>query len=319
MAKILVTGTAGFIGSHLSERLLDLGYDVWGIDNFDPFYDRATKEENLSMCMKSAHFHFLEMDITDRSAFSDLPTNFDLVIHLAAKAGVRPSIAAPDDYLKTNIEGSQNILNWMAANKMKNFLFAGSSSVYGNNTKIPFSEIDNVDNPISPYAYTKKACELMIHCYHHLYDFNTIILRFFTVYGPRQRPDLAIHKFTRMIRKGETITMYGDGSTARDYTYISDIVNGVVRSADLLMQSPAAMYEIINLGNHSPVSLKDLIAALFKAAGKDVPVRQMPMQPGDVDITYADIEKAGRLLGYHPGTNLADGLKSFIDWYDARN
>lgn len=317
MAKILITGAAGFIGSHLSEALIAGGHDVFGIDNFDPFYDRRIKEANLAGLLSSPAFTFREADITDKKAFGGFPADCDVVIHLAAKAGVRPSIDDPDGYLRTNVEGTQNLMNWMVRSGINKLLFASSSSVYGNNRKIPFAETDNVDFPISPYAYTKKAAELLIHTFHHLYGMSAFCLRFFTVYGPRQRPDLAIHKFTRMIRRGEALTMFGDGSTSRDYTFVADTVAGVSRALDLLLREENPRYEIINLGNNAPVALKDLIARLFEATGQTVPVRQLDMQPGDVDITYADIAKAEKLLGYRPATDIRTGLKAFVDWYDA--
>ena len=319
MLKVLITGAAGFIGSHLAERLLNDGHRVIGLDNFDPFYDRRIKEGNLSIALSHPSFTFFEMNLLDKGAYGQLDKNIDVVIHLAAKAGVRPSIESPDEYLRGNIEATQNIMNWMVRTDIKKLIFAGSSSVYGNNKKIPFSEKDNVDFPISPYAYTKKACELLTHSYHHLYDISTLCLRFFTVYGPRQRPDLAIHKFARLIYSGQPIPMFGDGTTSRDYTFINDTIDGIVRSLKLISETKESLYEVINLGNNSPVLLKDLISTIFNATGKAVNIEQYDMQPGDVDCTYADIEKAKQLLGYDPKTNLKDGITAFIKWYEEIN
>lgn len=315
MAKLLITGCAGFIGSHLTDRLLSEGHAVTGLDNFDPFYPRKIKEQNMLAFSGHPSFRLIEADIASPETFEGLGSDFDAVIHLAAKAGVRPSIKDPDDYLRVNIKGTQNVANWMAASGLDKLIFAGSSSVYGNNKNIPFSESDNVDFPISPYAYTKKAGELLLHTYHHLYRISTLCLRFFTVYGPRQRPDLAIHKFTRMIFDGKPITMYGDGSTSRDYTYISDTVDGISRALDFILESGPDLFEIINLGNNTPVTLQDLINAIFEATGRTVPVQQLDMQPGDVDVTYADISKAQALLGYSPSTSLNRGLAEFVAWY----
>ncbi len=314
--RILITGVAGFIGSHLTESLLSLGHKIVGIDNFDPFYKKDIKLSNLSFFLDHPQFQFIELDICNKNHISSLPKEIDVVIHLAAKAGVRPSIESPNDYLKTNIEGTQNIMNWMVDNNIKNFLFASSSSIYGNNKKVPFSETDIVDFPISPYAYTKKACELLIHTYHHLYEINALCLRFFTVYGPRQRPDLAIHKFTRLIYEDQPIPMFGDGSTSRDYTYVGDIVSGICKALEFITSGTDLKYEIINIGNNQTVKLQELIEALFIATEKEVPIKKMEMQPGDVNRTFADISKAKNLLDYNPQTKLLDGLKEFIKWYE---
>jgi nucleoside-diphosphate-sugar epimerase len=318
MAVYLITGCAGFIGSHLSEKLLSEGHQVIGIDNFDPFYARCIKEKNLQTALKSTSFTFYEMDIASPKLWEQIHTEIDCVIHLAAKAGVRPSIEDPEGYIQTNIIGTQLLLSWMTKHQHKNLVFASSSSVYGNNKKIPFSETDNVDFPISPYAYTKKACEQMIYTYHHLYQINALCLRFFTVYGPRQRPDLAIHKFTHLMHEQQPITLFGDGSTARDYTYVEDTVNGILKSIQYLgNKTEVRVYEIINLGNNQPVELKVLVDELKIAAKREVQIQRLPMQPGDVDITYADIEKAKKLLGYQPNTSIRDGLKKFMDWYES--
>lgn len=313
MAKVLVTGCAGFIGSHLCERLLAEGHAVVGIDNFDPFYDKAVKEQNLSVFSGHEHFEFHELDFRYKVQLNDLEP-VDVVIHLAAKAGVLPSLKHADEYIATNIVGTNNILEWMREGDMKKLLFASSSSIYGNNKKIPFNEEDVVNKPISPYAFTKRSCELMNFSYHHLYDFDILNLRLFTVYGPRQRPDLAIHKFVRLISEGDGITMYGDGSTARDYTYVKDTVSGFIQALDYI-QSNSGVYEIINLGNNQPVKLKELIDTIYELTGNKPNIEQLPMQPGDVDITYADITKAQQFLGYQPKTGIRDGLQQFIEWY----
>jgi nucleoside-diphosphate-sugar epimerase len=317
MKHILVTGAAGFIGSHLSEALLAGGYQVTGIDNFDPFYNRTIKEQNLEILRQDKHFDFIEGDIADASCFDRLTSHFDAVIHLAAKAGVRPSIADPAGYIRTNITGTQNILNWMRSNDIKKFVFASSSSVYGNNKKIPFAESDSVDNPISPYAFTKKSGELMNFSFHHLYKIDIVNLRFFTVYGPRQRPDLAIHKFIDLIDKDQAIPVFGKGDTYRDYTYIKDIVTGIIGSLDYV-NGHEHVYEIFNIGNNQPVSLMELITTLYRLMGKEPRLEYLPMQPGDVDRTYASIDKAQQLLGYSPSTSIEDGLQQFIEWYYQR-
>lgn len=317
MYHVLLTGCAGFIGSHLTERLLAEGHTVTGIDNFDPFYARSAKEANLALLLPHPNFRFLEVDLVDTAAVMALDEKADVVIHLAAKAGVLPSLKDPVAYIDTNIKATNNLLEWMRSKGIVKMLFASSSSVYGNNKKVPFSEIDAVDEQISPYAFTKRSCELMNHSYHHLYGFDILNLRLFTVYGPRQRPDLAIHKFVKMIKAGEPITMYGDGSTARDYTYVADTVDGFVKALHYVMNH-TKVFEIVNLGNNGPVKLSDLIAAIYAAMGAQPNIIPMPMQPGDVDITYADITKAQQLFGYQPTTTLQEGLKQFITWYHER-
>lgn len=311
---VLVTGAAGFIGSHLCERLIKDGYEVIGIDNFDTFYDKSIKEFNLIELKKEKKFQFIEGDITDPGLFEQLLTPVDTVFHLAAKAGVLPSIKAPASYIHVNISGTQNILDWMVKKNVKKMVFASSSSIYGNNKKIPFSEDDNVDRPVSPYAFTKKACELMLHTYFHLYEVNTVCLRFFTVYGERQRPDLAIHKFIRQITNNQEITLYGTGNTSRDYTYIDDIINGIL-SAFLYINTKDRVYEIINLGNNSPVSLNNLVQIISEALKMKPQIKFLPVQPGDVEITYADIIKAKTLLGYMPSTDFKSGIKNFVKWF----
>ena len=315
MSKILITGCAGFIGSNLTERLLKEGHQIIGIDNFDPFYPREIKEQNLKTAKEHSNFSFREMDITNKDDLEKLDQDIEVVIHLAAKAGVRPSINNPQSYLENNIRGTQNILEWMQQNGISKLLFASSSSVYGNNKKVPFAETDNVDFPISPYAYTKKACELLIYTFHHLYNIDALCLRFFTVYGPRQRPDLAINKFVRLINNNEPIVMFGDGSTSRDYTFIDDTVQGITKALAYIKEHDQ-IYDILNLGNNTPVKLSELIDLIRIATQKEVTVIQEKMQPGDVNRTYADISKAQKILEYQPNTNMAAGLKKFVQWYE---
>lgn len=315
MSKILVTGVAGFIGSHLSEKLLDLGHQVLGVDNFDPFYNREAKERNLAVLQNREGFDFIEADITEFNSLLAIETPVDVVIHLAAKAGVLPSLKDSTGYINTNIQGTNNLLEWMKLRGVKKMLFASSSSVYGNNKSIPFRETDAVDEQISPYAFTKRSCELMNYSYHKLYNLDILNLRLFTVFGPRQRPDLAIHKFVKLIDARQPINMYGDGTTARDYTFVLDTVSGFIKALDYI-QAHEGVYDILNLGNHQPVKLKDLIAGIYEAMGQEPNINTMPMQPGDVNITYADISKAQKLLGYNPSTSLQEGLRSFIKWYD---
>jgi UDP-glucuronate 4-epimerase len=316
MKSYLVTGCAGFIGSHVCEKLLRQGNKVLGIDNFDDYYDLSIKKRNLNSFAAHPDFSFYEMDITDSASWNNIDKKVDVVIHLAAKVGIRPSIDDAYGYLQTNVYGTQNLLDWMVKNQLKKIVFASSSSVYGNNKKIPFHEEDSVDFPISPYAYTKKSCELMLYTYHHLCNMNAICLRFFTVYGPRQRPDLAIHKFVKQIFNNEYINLYGDGTTGRDYTYVEDIVDGVLKSIDFV-KSRTETFEIINLGNNNPVLLKDLLFLLEKTIGKKSLINNMPMQAGDVNYTFADISKAKKLLNYSPNTTLEVGLKKFVDWYQS--
>lgn len=317
MYNVLLTGCAGFIGSHLTERLLAEGHTVTGIDNFDDFYPREAKEANLRLLLPNPSFTFVELDLANTEAVMALDVKADVVIHLAAKAGVLPSLKAPVAYINTNITATNNLLEWMRAKGIKKMLFASSSSVYGNNKKIPFAEADSVDEQISPYAFTKRSCELMNYSYHHLYGFDILNLRLFTVYGPRQRPDLAIHKFVKMIKAGQPITMYGDGSTARDYTFVADTVDGFMKALGYIMTHDK-VYDIVNLGNNGPIKLATLISSIYEAMGEQPNVVQMPMQPGDVDITYADITKAQTLFGYQPTTSLQAGLKQFINWYNER-
>lgn len=316
MTKILITGCAGFIGSHLAERLLDKGHTVIGIDNFDPFYDRVVKEGNLSHFAEHDNFEFYEIDIANKRSLKALPVP-DVVIHLAAKAGVLPSLKDPAGYINANIVGTNNLLEFMKGNEVGKLVFASSSSVYGNTPEMPFKETGFVDRPISPYAFTKRSCELMNYNYHHLYNFDILNLRLFTVYGPRQRPDLAIHKFINLIRQGKPIDMYGDGSTSRDYTFVFDTVTGLEAALEYVMNNER-VYEIVNLGNNHPVKLIDLINTIYELMNEKPNINPMPMQPGDVDITYADISKAQKLLGYNPSTTIKEGLSSFIKWFNER-
>ena len=316
MSKIVITGCAGFIGSHLTERLLKHNHQVIGIDNFDPYYDIKIKEKNISGFLNHEAFQLFKTDITDKEKLKKaIPDGVDLVVHLAAKAGVRPSIEDPDAYINVNIKGTQHILDIMVEKGIKKMAFASSSSVYGNTKVTPFVETMDVSNPISPYAATKKACELINHTYHHLHHLDIMNLRFFTVFGPRQRPDLAIHKFTQLIYEDKPITMFGDGSAARDFTYIEDTISGIYGAIDYLFTHDD-VFETINLGNNQPVLLRDLISTIYNETGKKQNINQLPMQPGDVNITYADISKAQQLLGYQPKFNFKQGIKNFVEWYN---
>lgn len=313
MDTILVTGCAGFIGSHVCTLLLSKGHKVIGIDNFDPFYPRPVKERNLDAFRSHPQFSFYEIDITE--GLEEVKgKNIKAVIHLAAKAGVRPSIEDPAGYIKANITGTQKVHEFMLERSISKLVFASSSSVYGNNEKKPFSEEDNVDNPISPYAFTKKAGELMNYTFHHLYNIDVINLRFFTVYGPGQRPDLAIHKFIKNIANDKPVVLFGDGGTARDYTYIDDTVSGIFNALQYCLNN-TGLYTTVNLGNNRPVKLKDLVDTIYAVMGKEKNLVYDAMQPGDVEITFADIRKAESLFGYKPATNLETGVGKFIDWF----
>jgi len=313
--KVLVTGAAGFIGSHLCERLLSEGTVVVGLDNFDGFYSRQIKEANIAVALSNKNFKLVEGDIRDAACvekiLSDKKT--EMIIHLAAKAGVRPSIEDPIGYEDVNVHGTVVMLEAAKKFGIKKFIFASSSSVYGNNKKVPFSESDNVDFPISPYGATKKAGELICHTYSHLYGMNITCLRFFTVYGPRQRPDLAVHKFSRLIEQGRPIPVFGDGSMQRDFTYIDDIINGTMAAI-----KNCRGYEIYNLGESRPVRLDKLISEIEKALGKKAVINRFPVQPGDVYRTYADVTKAKEKLGYNPNTEIAVGLKRFVEWFSRK-
>lgn len=317
--QILVTGAAGFIGSHLSQRLLARGDKVIGVDNFDPLYDHRIKERNLEPFLHDENFHFHQRDIRIPGEMEDFwkdnCNETGAVVHLAARAGVRPSIADPLGYERANVLGTLNMLELAVRSETKpKFIFASSSSVYGNGPTVPFCETDHVDHPISPYAATKKACELLCYTYHHLHALPVTALRFFTVYGPRQRPDLAIHKFVENIMRAEPIEMFGDGQNSRDYTYIDDIIDGVVAAID-----NCGGFEIINLGSKDPITLKEMIATIERVTGQNAEIIQKSAQPGDVDRTFADIEKAARLLGYKPKMPFEEGIKKFVTWWKETN
>ncbi len=315
MSKILVTGCAGFIGSHLTQTLLELNHEVIGVDNFDPYYKKEIKQSNLSEFINHPNFTFYDLNLcNEKDVRGKLPKKFDCIVHLAAKAGVRPSIENPQSYIDYNISATRNLLDLMKDFGTKKMVFASSSSIYGNLPDTPWNENLDVSKPISPYAFSKKACELMNHSYHHLYNIDFINVRFFTVFGPRQRPDLAINKFTRFLFEGKTIPMFGDGSTARDYTFVNDIISGIIGSIEYLNNNNN-VFENMNLGNNTPVKLLDLIHAIAEVTNKELKIEQLPMQPGDVDITFADISKAQKMIGYQPKTSLKDGLKAFVKWY----
>ncbi|HOK66128.1 MAG TPA: GDP-mannose 4,6-dehydratase [Anaerohalosphaeraceae bacterium] len=307
--RVLVTGAAGFIGSHLCQRLIAEGYSVVGVDNFDPFYEPAVKRRNLADLLKSNRFELKEGDIRDAAFLEAAADGSDAVVHLAAKAGVRPSIEDPLGYADVNVRGTAAVLESARKNKIRTVLFASSSSVYGNSSRIPFSEDDPVNEPVSPYAATKKAGEMLCRTYHHLYGMHIFCLRFFTVYGPRQRPDLAIHKFARLIEAGRPVPIYGDGSAERDFTYIDDIIDGTVSAL-----KACRGFAVYNLGDSCPVRLDDLVSALEEALNKRAERRFLPPQPGDVIRTCADIRKAAEDLGYCPKTSLKEGLARFVQW-----
>jgi len=308
----IVTGGAGFIGSHTVEMLLKDNWNVTVIDNFDPFYDRTIKERNIAAYIKHPRVTFLELDIRNYHKLSEyVKGEYELIVHLAGKAGVRPSIATPILYQSVNVIGTQNLLELGKALKVKQFVFASSSSVYGVNPNVPWSEDDHVLQPISPYASSKISGELLGHVYAHLYPMRFIALRFFTVYGPRQRPDLAIHKFADKIVNNEPIPVYGDGTTRRDYTFVDDIVKGVMAA----VYYDKSNYEIINLGNNRTISLSQMIHTIEEVFDKKAIINRLPMQSGDVEQTYANVDKAFRLLGYKPTTTFEEGIRSFKNWY----
>lgn len=316
MALFLVTGAAGFIGSHLVERLLAGGHRVIGVDCFDSFYPRAVKERNIAGPRAHPHFGLWEIDLRDNGALSAAidraGVRLDAIVHLAAKAGVRPSMADPVGYQEVNVAGTQNLLELARRLRVPQFVFGSSSSVYGISPNVPWREDDTVLRPISPYASNKVSAELMGHVYSHLHGIRFVALRFFTVYGPRQRPDLAIHKFARLIRAGQPVPFFGDGSTRRDYTYVGDIVDGIVAALGYTRSA----YEVINLGHNEPVSLAELVRELESALGCRAILDRQPEQPGDVPQTWADLTKARELLGYTPRVPLRDGLRAFVDWLE---
>ena len=311
--NFLVTGGAGFIGSHVCERLLRDGHRVWAFDDLNDFYDPHCKRDNLRDIQALARpFEFVHGDLTDAAALAGLfsAVNFDQVIHLAARAGVRPSLEQPALYQRVNVEGTVNVLEAARKTGVKKITIASSSSVYGVNAKVPFSESDPIFSAVSPYAASKLACEALGHTWHHIYKMDVAMLRFFTVYGPRQRPDLAIHKFTALIDAGKPIPVFGDGSTARDHTHISDILEGIIACTQR-----AFGFEIFNLGESQTVKLSALIALIEKALGKTAVIDRQPLQPGDVPITFADISKARRMLGYQPQVKVEQGIPLFVDWF----
>jgi len=344
MKTYVVTGGAGFIGSHLAQKLINEGNKVISIDNFNDYYDLSikventfestgngqlkidneelSKEERLVELKKAVDSEKYTLEVVDLRDLTELERIFseneiNTVVHLAARAGVRPSIDDPILYQEVNGRGTQNILECCRKYDVRNIVAASSSSVYGNNKVVPFKETDVVDYAISPYAATKKANEVMGHVYHHLYDINMAFLRFFTVYGPRQRPDLAINKFTRLILAGEEIPVFGDGSTSRDYTYITDIIDGICRSIDYVENNKSA-YEVFNIGSNSPVSLAEMIETIEKVLGIEAKINRLPMQPGDVDRTYADVRKLKEMTGYNPSLTFEEGIVKFIKWYKSK-
>ena len=311
--NFLVTGGAGFIGSHVCERLLRDGHSVWAFDDLNDFYDPQLKRANIRDIQALAlPFEFSHGDLTDAAALTELfsSVKFDQVIHLAARAGVRPSIEQPALYQRVNVEGTVNVLEAARRTGVKKITIASSSSVYGVNAKVPFAEADPIFSAVSPYAASKLAGEALGHVYHHLYKMDVAMLRLFTVYGPRQRPDLAIHKFTRLIESGKPIPVFGDGSTARDHTHINDILEGVIACT-----RKEFGFEIFNLGESQTVKLSELIALIESALGKPAIIDRQPLQPGDMPLTFADISKANARLGYNPRIKVARGIPLFVDWF----
>jgi UDP-glucuronate 4-epimerase len=317
MKNLLITGGAGFIGSHLVDRLLATDVArITVVDDLNDFYDPSIKHDNIKDHLTDPRYSIHEIDIRDRAALEPVfqENNFDCLVHLAARAGVRPSLSEPQLYTETNINGTLNLLELARQHNVKQFVFGSSSSVYGINAKVPFSEDDPIRQPISPYAATKGAGELLCHTYSHLYGLRCICLRFFTVYGPRQRPDLAIHKFAKLITAGKPIPVFGDGSTRRDYTYVDDIIDGVMA----VISYDKTSYEVINLGESRTVELNELISLLEKELGVYAIIERQPPQPGDVPQTFADISKARALLGYDPKTQIEEGLHRFVEWFRMR-
>lgn len=317
--RVLLTGGAGFIGSHVAEALLRRGADLTIVDDLDDFYSPDWKKANLNEVRRAGDFQFLQADICDPETLRNLfaRMNFDTLVHLAARAGVRPSLEQPRLYERVNVAGTLNLLELCREFGVSKVLFGSSSSVYGVSSRVPFSEAHADLRPISPYAATKLACELLCYSYAHLYRLPVVCLRLFTVYGPRQRPDLAIHRFTSQIESGKSICLYGDGNSGRDYTYVDDIVAGVLAALEYSPQSGSAPFEVFNLGNSHPVKLREMVEALERASGRTATISHEPDQLGDVPLTWADISKASRLLGYKPATALDDGLQRFITWYRA--
>lgn len=317
MRSILITGGAGFIGSHLVDRLMSEGdWRITVVDDLNDFYDPSIKRANIESHLSRPNFRLIEADIRDFYSLHEVfnEEKFDCIVHLAARAGVRPSLTEPRLYVETNINGTMNLLELAREHAIKQFVFGSSSSVYGENKKVPFSEHDPIFNPISPYAATKAAGELICHTYSHLHDMRIVCLRFFTVYGARQRPDLAIHKFAKLINAGKPIPVFGDGTTRRDYTYVDDIIQGVRAAIDY----DQSQYEVINLGESRTVQLRELILLIENELGKRAEIDRQPTQPGDVPQTYADISKARQLLNYNPQTQIEDGITKFVDWFKSQ-
>ena len=314
--RIVVTGAAGFIGSHLVERLLAGGHDVVGLDAFDDFYDPAVKRRNLADARADDAFRLVEADIRDPDAWHALP-EADALVHLAARPGVRASIEDPDLCQEVNVGGTQRMLEHCRSAGIARVVFGSSSSVYGNTDEVPFREDARVDRPISPYAASKAAGELLCHTYHHLFGMSVAALRLFTVYGPRQRPDLAIHKFTRLLLAGDPIPRYGDGSSERDYTYVDDILDGIEAALAWLSEAGEPRWTVANLGSGRTVRLSEMIDALGEVAGVEPEIEALPEQPGDVERTYADITRARELFGYEPDMPFREGLERFVAWYRA--
>ncbi len=314
MKNLLITGGAGFIGSHLVDRLLASDVErITVVDDFNDFYNPSIKRDNIREHLKDPRYSIHEVDIRNRKTLEQIfsGSNFDCVVHLAARAGVRPSLSEPQLYTETNINGTVNLLELARQHHIKQFVFGSSSSVYGINAKVPFSEDDPIRQPISPYAATKGAGELLCHTYSHLYGLRCVCLRFFTVYGPRQRPDLAIHKFAKLISQHKPIPVFGDGTTRRDYTYIDDIIDGVTAAIDY----DKSDYEVINLGESRTVELRELISLLEKELDTHAIIERQPPQPGDVPQTFADVSKARALLNYQPKTQIEEGLHRFVEWF----
>jgi len=310
--RVMVTGCAGFIGSHLCETLLERQHEICALDNFDPYYDRAVKERNLAGFRGHGHFEFHELDILNWDGLRDLTRRFrpELVVHLAALAGVQPSLDRPRRYEEVNVRGTMNIMEACLEAGCPRVLSASSSSVYGDASQVPFDEADPCDRPVSPYAATKRSAELIAHTYHHIHGLIVANLRFFTVYGPRQRPEMAIAKFTRLVASGRPVTLYGDGSSSRDYTFVSDIVDGIVA----LVERRLGGYRIYNLGNSSPVRLSDLITVIEQALGRKALLEYGDQRPGDVQRTWAAVDKARQDLDYHPKVSIDEGVGRYVAW-----
>jgi len=315
--RVLVTGGAGFIGSHVSERLASRGDELVILDSFDRFYDPAIKRRNISELVDSGRARLVEGDVADAPFLDDAfgSESFDAIVHLAARPGVRPSIERPLEYARTNVEGTVALLELARKTKTRTFILGSSSSVYGDSTPAPFLETAPADEPISPYAGTKRAAELLSRSHAHLHGLTVACLRLFTVYGPRQRPDLAVHKFARLMTQGKPIPFYGDGSTERDYTYVTDIVHGVEGAVDWAAKSSLGSFEIFNLGESETTSLSRLVEMIGAELGVEPELQHMPAQPGDVRRTFASIDKARTLLGYDPRTSMEEGIRQFAEWF----